>query len=183
MKRIVVREPRRSSKFNQASFALLLGLLAVTLGWWAVRAYGQIAVRNQGYVPYSDAPIYYRTAPLTDPVAKLQEQLANGQATLQYDPDHGYLRSVLKLLKVPIYSQTLVFSKTSFQYKKISPEHPRAAGPPSYFRNLIGDQTWSARRVEGVCKIQPPADRNTIFTLKPAWIANPTMNEHERITL
>lgn len=126
LKRIVVREPRRYPKFNQASFALLLGLLAGTLGWWAVRAYGQIAVRNQGYVPYSDAPIYYRTAPLTDPVAKLQKQLANGQATLQYDPDHGYLRSVLKLLKVPIYSQTLVFSKTSFQYKKISPEHPRA---------------------------------------------------------
>jgi hypothetical protein len=27
---------------------------------------------------------------------------------------------------VPVDSQTLVFSKTSFQYKKISPEHPRA---------------------------------------------------------
>jgi hypothetical protein len=33
---------------------------------------------------------------------------------------------VLKLLDVPISSQTLVFSKTSFQYPKISPEHPRA---------------------------------------------------------
>ena len=33
---------------------------------------------------------------------------------------------MLELLKVPVNSQTLVFSKTSFQYPKISPEHPRA---------------------------------------------------------
>jgi hypothetical protein len=33
---------------------------------------------------------------------------------------------VLNLLKVPVESQTLVFSKTSFQYPKISPDHPRA---------------------------------------------------------
>ncbi len=35
-------------------------------------------------------------------------------------------KSVLKLLDVPVSSQTLVFSKTSFQYPKISPDHPRA---------------------------------------------------------
>ena len=47
-------------------------------------------------------------------------------AKLQYDPEHGYLPAVLALLQVPVNSQTLVFSKTSFQYPKISPEHPRA---------------------------------------------------------
>ncbi len=92
----------------------------------AVRANAQIAVRNQGYIPFSDAPIYYRTAPLSDPVAKLEQRLEEGRASLTYAPDHGYLRSVLQLLDVPIDSQTLVFSKTSFQYTKISPEHPRA---------------------------------------------------------
>jgi hypothetical protein len=66
------------------------------------------------------------TTALSDPVAKLQQQLDQGKIVLQYEPGHGYLESVLKLLKVPIDSQTLVFSKTSFQYKKISPEHPRA---------------------------------------------------------
>ncbi len=40
--------------------------------------------------------------------------------------DHGYLKSVLQLLDIPVSSQTLVFSKTSFQYPKISPRHPRA---------------------------------------------------------
>jgi hypothetical protein len=105
---------------------LFVAIVAGALGWLAIKAYGQIAVRNQGYVPYSDAPINYRSAELSDPVEKLQEQLNQGKATLQYEPEHGYLKSVLKLLKVPVDSQTLVFSKTSFQYKKISPDHPRA---------------------------------------------------------
>jgi len=105
---------------------LFLVLVAASVGWLVLRAHGQIAVRNQGYVPYSDAPINYRSDDLSDPVAKLQSDLSQGKATLQYEPEHGYLKSVLKLLKVPTDSQTLVFSKTSFQYKKISPDHPRA---------------------------------------------------------
>jgi hypothetical protein len=86
----------------------------------------QIAVRNQGYMPYSDAPINYRTDDVADPVAKLEQQIETGQASLRWDPDQGYLKSVLKLLKVPLESQTLVFSKTSFQYPRITPDHPRA---------------------------------------------------------
>jgi hypothetical protein len=98
----------------------------VGLACLALQAHTQVAVRNQGYIPYSDPPINYRSEDLTDPVAKLQRQIEQGGARLQFDADHGYLRSVLNLLKVPIDSQTLVFSKTSFQYPKISPEHPRA---------------------------------------------------------
>ena len=45
---------------------------------------------------------------------------------MEYEPGHGYLRSVLRALGIPVNSQTLVFSKTSFQYPKISPERPRA---------------------------------------------------------
>jgi hypothetical protein len=123
-----VRRPsHRSLDHHVRVFSIPLAALAVAaFGWALVRAYGQIAVRNQGYVPYSDAPINYRSEDLSDPVAKLQQKLKEGKTTLQYEPEHGYLRSVLKLLNVPINSQTLVFSKTSFQYKKISPEHPRA---------------------------------------------------------
>jgi len=89
-------------------------------------ASAQIAVRNQGYIPFGEAPINYRSNDLKDPVAKLEKRLEDGKATLTYEPGHGYLRSVLQQLEVPIDSQTLVFSKTSFQYPKISPEHPRA---------------------------------------------------------
>jgi hypothetical protein len=120
-------EPAMSAMRRRGAVsALLLGILFAGFVWLVMRAYGQIAVRNQGYVPYSDAPINYRSEDLSDPVAKLQQELDQGKATLQYEPAHGYLESVLKLLKVPVDSQTLVFSKTSFQYKKISPEHPRA---------------------------------------------------------
>jgi hypothetical protein len=102
--------------------------LAVWVGVSCIAAPGnaQIAVRNQGYIPYSDAPINYRSDDLSDPVAKLRQQLDQGKVSLQYESEHGYLKSVLNLLHVPIDSQTLVFSKTSFQYPKISPEHPRA---------------------------------------------------------
>jgi hypothetical protein len=90
-------------------------------------AEAQIAVRNQGYIPYSDAPINYRSENISDPVTLLQHKLEAGKAKLVHDgSEHGYLRSVLQLLDIPLSSQTLVFSKTSFQYPKISPEHPRA---------------------------------------------------------
>ncbi len=103
-----------------------LAVAATAAGCLSLSAHAQIAVRNQGYIPYSGPPINYRSAKLIDPVAKLQQQLDRGIVRLEYQTDHGYLRSVLKLLNVPADSQTLVFSKTSFQYTKISPEHPRA---------------------------------------------------------
>jgi hypothetical protein len=88
-------------------------------------ASGQIAVQNQGFVPFSDAPINYRSE-VHDPIAELQKRLDRGEVTLDYERQHGYLKSVLEKLSVPVTSQTLVFSKTSFQYKKISPKTPRA---------------------------------------------------------
>jgi hypothetical protein len=104
----------------------LLMILLASIAYLSAPASAQIAVRNQGYIPFSDPPINYRSNDLSDPVAKLQQQLERGKASLVYEPEHGYLRSVLQLLQVPVDSQTLVFSKTSFQYPKISPEHPRA---------------------------------------------------------
>src|ERR1700733_1794158 len=83
-------------------------------------------VKNQGYVPFGDAPINYRSENLTDPIAKLQQKLDSGEVKLEYEPQHGYLRSVLSALRVSVSSQTLVFSKTSFQYPQISPDKPRA---------------------------------------------------------
>jgi hypothetical protein len=119
----------KAGRRDQRLRALLIFILAAAVagvGSLAIYAHAQIAVRNQGYVPFSDAPINYRSEKLNDPVAKLRQRLDQGKVTLQYDPEFGYLKSVLTLLDVPIDSQTLVFSKTSFQYKKISPEHPRA---------------------------------------------------------
>jgi hypothetical protein len=111
-------------KSNAPKFAAA-GCLLVA-GWLSLPVHGQIAVKNQGYVPFSEDPIDYRSENLSDPVAILQKRLDRGEAKLEYEPKHGYLKSVLVNLTIPVDSQTLVFSKSSFQYKKISPEHPRA---------------------------------------------------------
>ena len=80
----------------------------------------------RAFVPYSDPPINYLSAEVDDPVARLQSRIDEGKAALEYEPKRGYLDSVLKLLDIPVSSQTLVFSKTSLQYRKISPKTPRA---------------------------------------------------------
>ena len=56
----------------------------------------------------------------------MQQRLDKGELKLNFDDDHGYLASVLQALKIPQSSQTLVFSKTSFQRNLISPHKPRA---------------------------------------------------------
>src|SRR5262245_51495122 len=65
-------------------------------------------------------------AAVTDPVTELQQRINSGQTRLAFEKDHGYLVSLLKDLKVPVSSQTLVFSKTSLGSDKISPKTPRA---------------------------------------------------------
>jgi len=72
------------------------------------------------------APINYSAATPRNTVTRLQERLASGKAKLEFEPDHGYLRSLLRELDVPESSQVLVFSKTSMQRDRISPKTPRA---------------------------------------------------------
>jgi hypothetical protein len=70
--------------------------------------------------------IAYSTSTPTDAIARLQQRLDSGAATLKFDPAFGYLRSVLEALDVPVSSQGLVFSKTSLQVDRIGPWAPRA---------------------------------------------------------
>ena len=86
----------------------------------------RVVEKNQGFLPFADAPINYRSSVLNDPVAKLDRRLAQGDLKLHYDARHGYLKSVLDALHISVSSQTLVFSKTSFQFPDISPSAPRA---------------------------------------------------------
>jgi hypothetical protein len=59
-------------------------------------------------------------------VAQLDRALRAGTVKLAYDPQNGYLTSVLEALGIQPASQVLVFSKTSFQAAKIGPQNPRA---------------------------------------------------------
>lgn len=75
---------------------------------------------------FEQEPINYSTAKATDPVARLMERIQNGDASLTWEPKHGFLKSLMKELKVPESSQVLVFSKTSLQISRITPKTPRA---------------------------------------------------------
>jgi hypothetical protein len=70
--------------------------------------------------------ISYERAPVSDAVSRLNARLRSGEVSLESRGPSGYLESVLRTLNVPIESQVLVFSKTSFQAPRINPKNPRA---------------------------------------------------------
>jgi hypothetical protein len=72
-------------------------------------------------------PINYSKAVADNPVSRLQARLDSGAARLEHDgKSGGRLKALLRELGVPASSQTLVFSKTSFQLARIEPRTPRA---------------------------------------------------------
>jgi hypothetical protein len=89
----------------------------------ALVAFGLVA---RAELPYEGEPINYMTAEARDPVAGLKKLVDSKQLVLAKEGRQGYLRAVLQALDVPVSSQVLVFSKTSFQSSRISPRTPRA---------------------------------------------------------
>ncbi len=77
-------------------------------------------------VAFDEDTIAYSRTTSQGPAARLQQLLQTGKVQLTNDAEHGYLPAILAALKVPISSQMLVFSKTSFQRERISPKTPRA---------------------------------------------------------
>jgi hypothetical protein len=61
-----------------------------------------------------------------NPVERLQRQMESGAVRLEYEAPRGYLDSLLEALEISPLTQTLVFSKTSAQFRLISPRSPRA---------------------------------------------------------
>lgn len=97
----------------------------------AIKAYADL--EGSSLLPLDHPAIQYAKLPLHDPASALMEQIRAGKVKLAYDEEFGYLPSVLKQLDVPISSQVLVFSKTSFQAARISPRMPRAI----YFNDRV----------------------------------------------
>lgn len=64
--------------------------------------------------------------PSTDLVDALARKVDEGSMRLNFDKTNGYLTSILEALRVPVESQSVVFSKTSLQAHYISPSNPRA---------------------------------------------------------
>jgi len=93
-----------------------------------------IAQRTGAFAESLNHPaILYSTTAANTVVDELNRKLAGGSATLTFDEQSGYLKSVLDLLKVPVESQVLVYSPTSQQAEKINPQNPRAV----YFNDNV----------------------------------------------
>lgn len=91
-----------------------------------VTAYAFADLDGSYILPRDHAAIQYGAAPVHDRVAALQERLRDGKLKPEFREPHGYLDAVLKALDIPVSSQVLVFSKTSFQAPRISPRMARA---------------------------------------------------------
>lgn len=68
----------------------------------------------------------YASTATQNRIARLEQSIADGGATLAYAPDRGWLDSLLEALDIDAASQMLVFSATSLQIEDISPQTPRA---------------------------------------------------------
>jgi hypothetical protein len=71
-------------------------------------------------------PIAYGKAPADNAVTRLQKRIDAAGVRLDFQDSFGYLPALLREFRLPVSSQVLVFSKTSFQRDRISPRAPRA---------------------------------------------------------
>jgi hypothetical protein len=72
------------------------------------------------------APVVLQDPRPGDRVARLAAELEAGERVLVAADRRQLLDALLAALEVPASSQTTVFSRTSFQAKRITPRHPRA---------------------------------------------------------
>ena len=84
-----------------------------------------------------DHPAINYEGPANDPVGRLAQGLEDGSVTLRFAKQGGYLQSLLNVLKIPVESQVLVFSKTSLLASVIAPRNPRAI----YFSDSVAVAT------------------------------------------
>jgi hypothetical protein len=124
-------------------------------------------------VDFEQPPIDYLKAQPDDPVSKLQVRIDAGDVQLHHAGQAGYLRSVLEALSVPVSSQTLVFSKTSFQLRRISPRTPRAV----YFGDDVYVGWVRGGDVMEFSTVDPKLGAN-FYTLSQEETARPQFRRH-----
>jgi hypothetical protein len=112
--------PRRTSVRALGIVAIVATLVTMSLA--VVLAQLPLTVTDLVREPAID---YFRKPP-ADPVALLRQRIDSGSATLAYEPEQGYLRSMMRALHLEVDSQVLVYSKTSVQAARINPQNPRA---------------------------------------------------------
>ena len=124
--------------------------------------------------PLEANAINYSTPAIRDPIAALQRKIDNNEVRLAFDDKHGYLKAVLDALHVPVETQMLVFSKTSFQFGKISPSTPRSL----YFNDDVYIGWVQNGEVVEVSSVDP--ERGAIFyTLDQRQVDKPKFDRRD----
>ena len=95
------------------------------VGMTIVLVLGAKFVAAQSREPYEQPPVNYSATQPRDAIAGLQKRLATGALKLTGNGKE-IVQSLLRELHIPVESQMLVFSKTSFQRSRIRPGQPRA---------------------------------------------------------
>ena len=103
-----------------------LAVWAMTFLIGVARAAEPTPVEITSPLPYGPDPINYFTESSDDAVVRLQQRLDAGELSFSNHKHSGHLLDLLRVLEVPVESQTLVFSKTSLNQPLIGPKNPRA---------------------------------------------------------
>ena len=122
--------------------------------------------------------IRYSAGTPAEAIARLQAEIGAGRTELQFDAKGGYLNSVLRALKIPLASQTLVFSKTSFRRELISPQKPRAL----YFNHDVYVGWVPGGRVLEIASVDPKLGA-VFYTLSQEKTAQPTFQRQTQACL
>jgi hypothetical protein len=151
-------------------------LVAAALFWGALAASSQApltpsALRNH-------PAIRYQQTPPADAVALLNARLREGEAALAFDQRNGYLRAALEALDVSPTSQVLVFSKTSFQARRIGPANPRAL----FFNDTLAIGWVRGGEVLEVAA-QDPAQGTIFYTLEQNETSSPPQFKRDLICI
>ena len=137
---------QRLNRSSMTTLALVILLPLAAIGLFQLPATGQ----------QTDAQLF-DSEMLLDPIALLQERMDRGEVKLEWSEPRGYLDSMMEVLDIPVSSQTLVFSKTSFQSPRITPETPRAL----YFNDDVYLGWVNGGPVVEIAAVNP--QRGTIF--------------------
>jgi hypothetical protein len=143
----------------------VVGALAV-----AIAAATAVAAQNRdGFTrSFQDPAIAYETAPLSDAVAVLARQLADGSMPLSFDRAQGYLPAVIRALSIPVESQITVYSQGSLQAPLISAHNPRAI----YFNDHVAVGWVRGADVLEIAS-QDPAQGAVFYSLEQKESARP----------
>jgi hypothetical protein len=132
------------------------------------------AQRRDVFVESRDHPaVGYSAGPTNDPVSAFNMRLENGSAALKRDESSGYLRSVLDAFGVPVESQMMVFSQTSFQASQIRMHNPRAV----YFTDTVAVGYVRGARIIEVAA-QDPGQGVIFYELSQEAGAKPTFKRN-----